>query len=170
MHLKQSDLFTGLGHNFLKHTMAIAEKLSFKKGDFILKGGEPADYFFILIEGQISLLLGDPGAYMDRTILESNPHQVLEGIIACAYAVGAHKAIVYIRAEYPLAVRIITDAIHQAQALGLVGKNILGSSFDLEIEVFQGSGALVCGEETALISSIEGLRGMPIQRPPYPVK
>ncbi|MEX1328697.1 MAG: NADH-ubiquinone oxidoreductase-F iron-sulfur binding region domain-containing protein [Desulfobacterales bacterium] len=113
---------------------------------------------------------GDPGAYMDRTILESNPHQVLEGIIACAYAVGAHKAIVYIRAEYPLAVRIVTAAIHQAQALGLIGKNILGSSFDIEIEVFQGSGAFVCGEETALISSIEGLRGMPIQRPPYPTK
>jgi NADH-quinone oxidoreductase subunit F len=113
---------------------------------------------------------GDPGAYMDRTILESNPHQVIEGIIACAYAVGAQKAIVYIRAEYPLAVRIVTAAIHQAQALGLVGTNILGSSFDLEIEVFQGSGAFVCGEETALISSIEGLRGMPIQRPPYPVK
>jgi len=113
---------------------------------------------------------GDPGAYIDRTILESNPHQVLEGIIACAYAVGAHKAIVYIRAEYPLAVRIVTDAIHQARALGLIGKNILGSSFDIEIEIFQGSGAFVCGEETALISSIEGLRGMPIQRPPYPVK
>ena len=113
---------------------------------------------------------GDPGAYIDRTILESNPHQVLEGIIVCAYAVGAHKAIVYIRAEYPLAVRIVTDAIHQAQALGLVGRNILGSSFDIEIEVFQGSGAFVCGEETALISSIEGFRGMPIQRPPYPVK
>jgi NADH-quinone oxidoreductase subunit F len=113
---------------------------------------------------------GDPGAYMDRTILESNPHQVLEGIIACAYAVGAHKAIVYIRAEYPLAVRIVTDAICQAQTLGLVGKNILGSSFDLEIEVFQGSGAFVCGEETAMISSIEGSRGMPIRRPPYPVK
>ncbi len=113
---------------------------------------------------------GDPGAYMDRTILESNPHQVLEGIIACAYAVGAPRAIVYIRAEYPLAVRIVTDAIHQAQALGLVGQNILGSAFDLEIEVFQGSGAFVCGEETALIRSIEGLRGMPVQRPPYPVQ
>ena len=113
---------------------------------------------------------GDPGAYMDRTILESNPHQVLEGIIACAYAVGAHKAVIYIRAEYPLAVRIVTAAIHQAQALGLIGKNILGSSFDIEIDVFQGSGAFVCGEETALISSIEGLRGMPIQRPPYPAK
>jgi NADH-quinone oxidoreductase subunit F len=113
---------------------------------------------------------GDPGAYMDRTILESNPHQVLEGLIACAYAVGAHKAIVYIRSEYPLAVRIVTDAIHQAKTLGLVGQNILGSSFDLEIEVFQGSGAFVCGEETALIRSIEGLRGMPVLRPPYPVE
>ena len=113
---------------------------------------------------------GDPGAYMDRTILESNPHQVLEGIIACAYAVGARQAIVYIRAEYPLAVNIVTHAIRQAQALGLLGNNILGSSFGLEVEVFQGSGAFVCGEETALIRSIEGFRGMPIQRPPYPVK
>ncbi len=113
---------------------------------------------------------GDPGAYMDRMILESNPHQVLEGLIACTYAVGAHKAIVYIRSEYPLAVKIIINAIHQAQALGLVGPNILGSSYDLEIEVFKGSGAFVCGEETALISSIEGLRGMPVQRPPYPVE
>jgi len=113
---------------------------------------------------------GDPGAYMDRTILESNPHQVLEGIIACAYAIGAHKAFVYVRAEYPLAVRIITGAIQQAKQLGLIGKNILGSSFDLEIEVFQGSGAFVCGEETALIRSIEGFRGMPRHRPPYPVQ
>jgi len=113
---------------------------------------------------------GDPGAYMDRTILESNPHQVLEGIIACAYAINAHKAIVYIRAEYPLAVRIITEAIQQARELGLLGKDILGSSFDLDIEVFQGSGAFVCGEETALIKSIEGFRGMPAHRPPYPVK
>ncbi len=113
---------------------------------------------------------GDPGAYMDRTILESNPHQALEGIIACAYAVGATRAIVYVRAEYPLAVRIITKAIAQAQKLGLVGKNILGSSMDLEIEVFQGSGAFICGEETALIKSIEGFRGMAVQRPPYPVQ
>ena len=112
---------------------------------------------------------GDPGAYMDRTILESNPHQVLEGIIACAYAVGATRAIVYVRAEYPLAVRIITRAIEQARKLGLIGQNILGSSMDLEIEVFQGSGAFICGEETALIQSIEGFRGMAVQRPPYPV-
>ena len=113
---------------------------------------------------------GDPGAYMDRTILESNPHQVLEGIIACAYAIGAHKAIVYVRAEYPLAVQITTKAIQQARELGLLGNDILGSSFDLDIEVFQGSGAFVCGEETALIKSIEGFRGMPAHRPPYPVK
>lgn len=113
---------------------------------------------------------GDPGAYMDRTILESNPHQVLEGIIACAYAVGATRAIVYVRAEYPLAVHIITGAIAQAQELGLIGRNILGSSLDLEVDVFQGSGAFICGEETALIQSMEGYRGMAVQRPPYPVQ
>jgi len=113
---------------------------------------------------------GDPGAYMDRTILESNPHQVIEGMIICAYAVGASQAIVYVRAEYPLAVKIVTQAIRQAEQLGLLGNGILGSSFDLNIGVFQGSGAFVCGEETALIRSIEGYRGMPRHRPPFPVK
>ncbi|MFA9498135.1 MAG: NADH-ubiquinone oxidoreductase-F iron-sulfur binding region domain-containing protein [Deltaproteobacteria bacterium] len=113
---------------------------------------------------------GDPGAYMDRTILESNPHQVIEGMAICAYAVGAHKAVVYVRSEYPLAVNIVTKAIGQAEELGLLGKGILGSGFDLEIDVFQGSGAFVCGEETALIRSIEGYRGMPRHRPPYPVQ
>ena len=113
---------------------------------------------------------GDPGAYMDRTILESNPHQVLEGMIICAYAVGAQKALVYVRSEYPLAVKIVTNAIHQAKELGLLGESILGSDFDLEIDVFQGSGAFVCGEETALIRSVEGYRGMPRHRPPYPVQ
>ena len=113
---------------------------------------------------------GDPGAYMDRTILESTPHQVLEGMAICAYAVGAKKAIVYVRAEYPLAVKTVTEAIAQANKLGLLGKEILGSSFDLEISVFQGSGAFVCGEETALIQSMEGHRGMPQHRPPYPVQ
>jgi NADH-quinone oxidoreductase subunit F len=112
---------------------------------------------------------GDPGAYMDRTILESNPHQVLEGMAICAYAVGATKAIVYVRAEYPLAVKIVTHAIRQARKIGLLGKGILGSGFNLDIEVFQGSGAFVCGEETALIRSVEGYRGMPRHRPPYPV-
>jgi NADH-quinone oxidoreductase subunit F len=88
----------------------------------------------------------------------------------CAYAVGAQKAIVYVRAEYPLAVKIVTKAIGQARELGLLGEGVLGSSFDLEIDVFQGSGAFVCGEETALIQSIEGNRGMPRHRPPYPVQ
>ena len=113
---------------------------------------------------------GDPGAYMDRTILESNPHQVLEGLAICAYAVGADKAIMYIRAEYPLAVKIVNKAIRQAKELGLLGKGILGSTFDFDIEIFQGSGAFVCGEETAMIQSIEGYRGMPRHRPPFPVE
>ena len=113
---------------------------------------------------------GDPGAYMDRTILESNPHQVLEGLAICAYATGAQKAIVYVRAEYPLAVKTVTHAINQALELGLLGENVLGTGFRLEVQVFQGSGAFVCGEETALIQSIEGRRGMPTYRPPFPVQ
>ena len=127
------------------------------------------------VEGETKLVIcnadeGDPGAYMDRTILESNPHQVLEGLAICAYAVGASKAIMYIRAEYPLAVKIVNKAIQQAKELNLLGKSILGSSFDFEIEIFQGSGAFVCGEETAMIQSIEGYRGMPRHRPPFPVQ
>ena len=113
---------------------------------------------------------GDPGAYMDRTILESNPHQMLEGMIICAYAVGASKAWVYLRAEYPLAVKLVNKAIDQAKEKGLLGENILGSPFSLDIKVFQGSGAFVCGEETGLILSMEGYRGMPRHRPPYPVE
>ncbi|MFC1824591.1 NADH-ubiquinone oxidoreductase-F iron-sulfur binding region domain-containing protein [Thermodesulfobacteriota bacterium] len=113
---------------------------------------------------------GDPGAYMDRTILESNPHLVLEGMAICAYAVGARKALFYIRAEYPLAVKLVTQAIQQAKEEGLLGTEVLGSSFNLEIDIFQGSGAFVCGEETALIQSIQGHRGMPQHRPPYPVE
>lgn len=113
---------------------------------------------------------GDPGAYMDRTILESNPHLVLEGMAICAYALGAKKGIIYIRAEYPLAVRILTRAIEQAKGVGLLGENILGSAFSLEISLFQGSGAFVCGEETALIQSLEGKRGTPLHRPPYPAE
>jgi NADH-quinone oxidoreductase subunit F len=112
---------------------------------------------------------GDPGAYMDRTILESNPHQVLEGMALCAYAVGSASGILYVRAEYPLAVRILTRAIEQAEGLGLLGLNILGTEFNFQLSLFQGSGAFVCGEETALIQSIEGFRGMPQHRPPYPV-
>ncbi len=113
---------------------------------------------------------GDPGAYMDRTILESNPHQVLEGMAICALAVGARRAVIYVRSEYPMAVKTVSLAIEQAGQLGLLGRGILDSGFDLEIEVFRGSGAFVCGEETALIQSIEGFRGMPRFRPPYPVE
>jgi len=112
---------------------------------------------------------GDPGAYMDRTIIESNPHQIIEGMAICALAIGADKGYVYIRAEYPLAVQIITRAIDQAREKDLIGQDILGSGASFDIEVFQGSGAFVCGEETALIRSIEGYRGMPRHRPPFPV-
>ncbi len=113
---------------------------------------------------------GDPGAYMDRTILESNPHQVLEGMALCAYAIGSLEGILYVRAEYPLAVRILTKALQQAEELGLLGQNILGTEFHFHLSLFHGSGAFVCGEETALIQSIEGFRGMPQHRPPYPVE
>ena len=112
---------------------------------------------------------GDPGAYMDRTIIESNPHQVLEGMAICAYAAGIEKAIVYVRAEYPLAVRTIEKAIQEAKQMNLLGNDILGTGFTLNIEVFKGSGAFVCGEESALIQSIQGKRGMPRHRPPFPV-
>jgi NADH-quinone oxidoreductase subunit F len=113
---------------------------------------------------------GDPGAYMDRTLLESNPHQVIEGMIIAAKAVGAARGLFYVRAEYPLAVRILTAAVEQAREQGLLGTNILDSGLDFDIDLFQGSGAFVCGEETALIRSVEGYRGMPRHRPPYPVE
>ena len=111
---------------------------------------------------------GDPGAFMDRTILESDPHSVLEGMVIAAYAIGARHGYIYIRAEYPLAVHRVQVALCQARELKLLGKNILGSDFSFDIELFQGSGAFVCGEETALIASIEGNPGMPHHRPPYP--
>lgn len=111
---------------------------------------------------------GDPGAYMDRTLIESNPHQLIEGMLLAAYAVEASHAVVYVRAEYPLAVSTLETALSQAREKGLLGQSILGSDMNLEIEIFQGSGAFVCGEETALIRSIEGFRGTPRHRPPYP--
>ncbi len=109
---------------------------------------------------------GDPGAFMDRSILESNPHQVIEGMIICAYAVGAAVGYFYIRSEYPQAVRRVKKALAQAREKGLLGTSILGSDYSLEIEVFEGSGAFVCGESSALISSMEGKMGMPRERPP----
>ncbi|MBI9034782.1 MAG: NAD(P)H-dependent oxidoreductase subunit E [Bacteroidales bacterium] len=113
---------------------------------------------------------GDPGAFMDRMLLESYPFRVLEGILIAACAVGANKGILYIRAEYPLAVKRIKEAIEICRKEGLIGKKILGTKFSIELEVFEGAGAFVCGEETALIASIEGKRGLPTMRPPYPAE
>jgi NADH:ubiquinone oxidoreductase subunit F (NADH-binding)/(2Fe-2S) ferredoxin len=111
---------------------------------------------------------GDPGAYMDRSVLEGDPHSVLEGLIIAAYAIGATRGYFYIRAEYPLAVSRVQKAIADARAAGLLGENILGSGFSFDAKVRLGAGAFVCGEETALIASIEGKRGSPSPRPPYP--
>lgn len=111
---------------------------------------------------------GDPGAYMDRSTLEGDPHSILEGMIIAGYAAGAGQGYIYIRAEYPLAIRRLEIAIRQARELGLLGKNILDTGFSFDIELRWGAGAFVCGEETALIASIEGNRGMPRPRPPYP--
>lgn len=113
---------------------------------------------------------GDPGAFMDRSLLEGNPHSVIEGIIIGGYALEAQEAYVYVRAEYPLAVEHLTIAIEQAEKAGLLGENILGSGLNFHIHVVQGAGAFVCGEETALLASIEGKVGEPHPRPPYPVQ
>ena len=111
---------------------------------------------------------GDPGAFMDRAVIEGDPHKVLEGLIIASYAIGADKAYVYIRAEYPLAIKRLKDAISQAEEYGLLGENILDSGFNLKVKIKMGAGAFVCGEETALIHSIEGKRGMPRPSPPFP--
>jgi NADH-quinone oxidoreductase subunit F len=111
---------------------------------------------------------GDPGAFMDRSVLEGDPHSIIEGMTIAAYAIGAHEGFVYVRAEYPLAVERLGHALEQARQLGLLGKNILGSGFDFDLEIRMGAGAFVCGEETALMTSIEGHRGEPRPRPPYP--
>jgi len=111
---------------------------------------------------------GDPGAFMDRALLEGDPHLVIEGLIVGAYAIGASKGYIYVRAEYPIAIEHTAMALESARAAGLLGENILGSGFDFDIEIRQGAGAFVCGEETALIASIDGKRGMPRPRPPFP--
>jgi NADH:ubiquinone oxidoreductase subunit F (NADH-binding)/(2Fe-2S) ferredoxin/NAD-dependent dihydropyrimidine dehydrogenase PreA subunit len=111
---------------------------------------------------------GDPGAFMDRSILEADPHAVLEGMIIAAKAIDAHQGYIYARTEYPLAIKRLGIAIEQAKAYGLLGDNILGSAFSFDIDIYQGAGAFVCGEETALMRSIEGKRGMPRPRPPFP--
>jgi NADH:ubiquinone oxidoreductase subunit F (NADH-binding)/(2Fe-2S) ferredoxin len=111
---------------------------------------------------------GDPGAFMDRSVMESDPHSVIEGMIIGARAIGSHHGYIYVRAEYPLAVKRLRLAIDQATEAGLLGKNILDTGFDFELDIYLGAGAFVCGEETALMRSIEGKRGMPRPRPPFP--
>jgi len=113
---------------------------------------------------------GDPGAFMDRSILEGDPHSVIEAMTICGYCIGANKGLVYIRAEYPLAIQRLKVALDQARAYGLLGRNILGSTFGFDIELRYGAGAFVCGEETALIHSMEGSRGEPTVKPPFPAE
>ncbi len=113
---------------------------------------------------------GDPGAFMDRALIESDPHNLIEGMLIAAYAIGASEAYVYVRAEYPLAIVRLENAINQARSHGLLGQNILGSDFSCNITIKAGAGAFVCGEETALIESLEGKRGMPRLRPPFPAQ
>lgn len=124
-------------------------------------------------EGEVKYVLcnadeGDPGAFMDRSLLESDPHSILEGMLIAAKAINARKGYIYCRTEYQLAIRRLDIAIAQAKEYGLLGENILDSGFDFDIEIYQGAGAFVCGEETALMRSIEGKRGMPRPRPPFP--
>ena len=126
-------------------------------------------------EGEIKYVLcnadeGDPGAFMDRSVLEADPHSVLEGMIIAAKAINAHQGYIYCRAEYPLAIKRLNIAISQAREYGLLGKDIFGTGFDFDLEIYQGAGAFVCGEETALMQSIEGKRGMPRPRPPFPAQ
>lgn len=113
---------------------------------------------------------GDPGAYMDRAVLEGNPQSIIEGMLIGAFATGATQGVVYVRNEYPLAIRNLGTALRQARELGLLGERILGTDFSFDIKIVQGAGAFVCGEETALIRSIEGKMGEPRQRPPYPIE
>ena len=125
-----------------------------------------SDIKFMLCNGDE----GDPGAFMDRSVMEGDPHSVIEGMIIGARAIGAHHGYIYVRAEYPLAVKRLQIAIDQATEAGLLGKNILDTGFDFELDIYLGAGAFVCGEETALMRSIEGKRGMPIPRPPFPAQ
>ena len=113
---------------------------------------------------------GDPGAFMDRAVIESDPHNLIEGMLIGAYAIGAKHAVVYVRAEYPLAIKRLKNAIAQAQAEGIIGENIFGSGFSCDFMIKAGAGAFVCGEETALIESLEGHRGMPRLKPPFPAQ
>jgi len=124
----------------------------------------PGDIKYLICNGDE----GDPGAFMDRAVLEGDPHSIIEGMLITAYAIGARKGFIYVRAEYPIAVEHLKIAIEQAKHLGILGENVLGSNFSFDLDIKMGAGAFVCGEETALIASIEGKRGMPRPRPPFP--
>ncbi|QKQ74877.1 NuoF family protein [Nostoc sp. TCL240-02] len=130
------------------------------------KSSEQSDRKFVICNADE----GDPGAFMDRSVLESDPHRVLEGMAIAAYSVGANQGYIYIRAEYPIAINRLQTAIRQAQRLGILGTQIFNSRFDFKIDIRIGAGAYVCGEETALMASIEGKRGTPHPRPPYPAE
>ena len=126
-------------------------------------------------EGEVKYLIcnadeGDPGAFMDRAVIESDPHNLIEGMLIAAYAIGAQHAVVYVRAEYPLAIKRLERAIEQATAAGYLGDNIFGTGFSCDMTIKKGAGAFVCGEETALIESLEGHRGMPRLKPPFPAQ
>ncbi len=131
-----------------------------------LTRGNPGDKKYIICNADE----GDPGAFMDRSVLESDPHSVLEGMIIAGFAIGSDEAYIYCRAEYPKAIIRLRQAIAQAKRKGFLGQNLLGSSFSFEVKIKEGAGAFVCGEETALIASIEGRRGMPRFRPPFPAQ
>ena len=113
---------------------------------------------------------GDPGAFMDRAVIESDPHNLIEGMLIGAYAIGAKEAVVYVRAEYPLAIERLKEAIKQAEEKGFLGENIMGTGFSCKMRIKAGAGAFVCGEETALIESLQGERGMPRLKPPFPAQ
>jgi len=131
-----------------------------------LTADQKADQRFVICNGDE----GDPGAYMDRSVLEGDPHSVLEAMAICGYSIGASSGLIYIRAEYPLAIERLKIAIRQAQEYGLLGNNIFGTGFNFDITLRYGAGAFVCGEETALIHSMEGLRGEPTVKPPFPAE
>ncbi|MBU0984240.1 MAG: FAD-dependent oxidoreductase, partial [candidate division Zixibacteria bacterium] len=137
-----------------------------KKWDFAASSTSPSGKKYIVCNADE----GDPGAYMDRALLEGNPHAIIEGMWIAGFAIGATAGIIYARSEYPLAIKHTLIALRQARDMGLLGKNVLGTGRDFDIDIVRGAGAFVCGEETALIRSIEGYMGEPKQRPPYPIE
>lgn len=140
--------------------------LTGRKWELARAAGKPGEQKYIVCNADE----GDPGAYMDRSLLEGNPHAIIEGLMIAGMAIGATQGFIYVRTEYPLAIKHSLIALRQAGELGLLGKNILGSGIDFTIEIVRGAGAFVCGEETALIKSVEGYMGEPRQRPPYPIQ